>query len=272
MRADYGSLSARHEHVFEASGRMFAPECRAAEESISLSFSSYFSLAESSAGFLDGRSGRLAAFFYRNCVYLSAAYRMARMGMLDPAGNNLRTVFETIIWQYAYLLDDGMYGNFLEISSLEEEKMRSVREGKWSNTKERALENLRRKYSFQKMMKKLYSKEAFEKFFISQYWAMCQKSHSSLIGVNLNTPNMHGTTTIQKGPDEIREMLRAILYLLAENLVCFMNVFGASLREDGVKRLLAAVNGINMLIPPALGLAPDTREMEFRTRLREVRP
>jgi hypothetical protein len=249
---------------------MFAPECRMIEGAVSLSFSSYFTLAESAGGSLGERKERLAAFFYRNCVYLSAAYRMARVGMLDPAGNNLRTVFETIVWQYAYLLDDTIYANFREISALEEEKMRSVSGGRWSNTKERELENLRRKYSFQKMMKRLYSKEAFEKFFFSQYWAMCQKSHSSLIGVNLNTPNMHGTTTMQKGPGEIRELMRAILYLLAENLVCFLNVFGASLREDEVNLLLARINGINKSIPPSLGLAPDTREMEFATRLREV--
>src|SRR5512143_1137109 len=178
---DFDSLRERYEHVYVQSGRLFEPDCKGIERSLALSFSLYFRLAGSPPS--DKRLQYLSAFFYRNCVYLSAAYQMLRNGMLDPAGNNMRTVFETVIWTYAYLTDDDIYANFTQISDLEAEKFRLIKNGGWSHTKERSFENLRRKYNFRKMMKKMYSKEVFEKFFFNQYWVLCQKSHSSIFGV-----------------------------------------------------------------------------------------
>lgn len=268
--ADYAALERLYARVHAQSGRMFAEECRLIEGAASFSFSSYFALAAGAK--LDGKSQHLAALFYRNCIYLSAAYQMARRGMPDPAGNNMRTVFETIIWQYAYLCDDAIYANFREISGLEEEKFRLLAGGKWSNTKERALENLRRKYSFQKAMKALYSKEVSGKFFSNPYWVLCQKAHSSIFGANYNTPNMEGTTTMEKRPEELRGTLRALLYLWAENLTCFLNCFAGQLPAGRADEVLAFTNEINRKIPPALGLVPDTRQerLKFTLRFREL--
>lgn len=264
----FDALRGRYDHVFMQSGRLYEPQCRLVEDSLASSFNAYFVLI-GRAG-LDEKNQHLAAFFYRNCVYLSAAYQMIRMGMLDPAGNNLRTVFETIIWQYAYLTDDEIYGNFRGLIAIDSEKLRLIKERKWSNTRERELENLRRKYSFQKMMKKLYSKEAYERFFFNQYWMLCQKSHSSIFGVNSNTPNMEGTTTLEKRPQEILNNLSALLYLLAENLICYLNCFYRSLAQADIDSVLKAANGINRMIPPAAGLSPDTKRMEFTLTFKEV--
>jgi hypothetical protein len=264
----FDSIRERYEHVYLQTGRLFEQQCRLAEDALAASFSAYFELSRK--GGMDERSEYLAAFFYRNCVYLSATYQLIRSGMVDPAGNNMRTIFETIIWQYAYLLDEGIYDNFRAMAELDREKLRSMRDGGWSNTKERRLENLRRKYSFQKMMKKLYSKGLYEKFFFNQYWALCQKSHSSIVGVNYNTPNMQGSTTLEKRPAEIKENLSAALYLTAENLICFLNCFSGRLGQDRIDGLLERVNAINRGIPPALGLSPDTKKLEFTLRFREV--
>lgn len=267
----YSLLDRLYSHVHERSGKMFAAECRLAEEALSFSFSSYFMLAASAK--LDARSQHLAALFYRNCVYLSAAYQMVRRGMPDPAGNNMRTVFETVIWQYGYLCDDGIYASFTELNKLEEEKFRLLRGGRWSNTKERAMENLRRKHSFQKAMKTLYSKGTSDKFFSNPYWVLCQKAHSSIFGANYNTPNMEGTTTMEKRPEELRDTLRALLYLCAENLTCFLNCFAGVIPQERIDGVLAFNNGINRKIPPAQGLVPDTHadRLQFTLRFREIR-
>jgi hypothetical protein len=266
----YDALERLYSHVQQRSGQLFAPECALAEKALSFSFSSYFMLA-SSAGFLDAKSQRLAALFYRNCVYLSAAYQMARRGMPDPSGNNMRTVFETIVWQYGYLCDDSIYSAFTGLNKLEEEKFRLLG-GKWSNTKERELENLRRKHSFQKAMKTLYSKSTFERFFSNPYWVLCQKAHSSIFGVNYNTPNMEGSTTMEKRPEELRDTLRALLYLSAENLTCFLNCFGGTLSQERIDEILAVNNEVNRKIPPAQGLVPDTHagKLQFTLRLRKI--
>ncbi len=268
----YAGLERLYARVHAQSGRMFAGECALTERAASFSFSSYFTLAASAGNQLGPKHQRLAALFYRNCVYLSAAYQMARRGMPDPAGNNMRTVFETIVWQYAYLCDDGIYANFQEISGLEGEKFRLLAGGKWSNTRERALENLRRKHSFQKAMKALYSRDVFEKFFSNPYWVLCQKAHSSLFGANYNTPNMEGTSTMEKRPEEIRDTLRALLYLWAENLTCFLNCFAGHLPQERVVRVLAFTNEVNLKIPPAPGLVPDTHQgkLKFTLRFREI--
>ena len=257
-----------YKKVHEASGTLFEKECGLIEEALAFSFASYTELAKTAK--LDERKKYLLAFFYRNCVYLSATYHLARKGMLDPAGNNMRTVFETIIWQYAYLSDDAIYGNFKEIDALEGEKLKSIKEKKWSNTKERALENLRRKFSFQKMMKTLYSKEVFEKFFFNQYWAFCQKSHSSIFGLNYNTPTMDCGTTLDRGQDELKGNLSALLYLLSENLICFLNCFSKSMAQEKIDQMLALTNKINKNIVPALSLAPDTKKLEFVIRFKEI--
>jgi hypothetical protein len=279
------------------------------EEAISFSFDIYYSLAKAK---LDERSKYLAAFFYRNVVYLSAGYRMARQGLLDPAGNNMRTIFETIVWQYAYLTDDEVYSNFKEMDDLESLKMKlilaesnekhnremrgtnvsndhapkeNVREAtntarseteklgsRWSNTKERELENLRRKYNFQKMMKSLYSKEVFERFFYSQYWILSQKSHSSLFGLNYNTPNMEGGSTMEKRPQELEENLSALLYLSAENLLCYLNCFGDLVDSNQKNLVLDFTNKLNKKLPPTPSLAPDTKELKFRVEMKRITP
>ncbi len=262
-----------NDEVFAETALKYPEECQLAEDAIHASFSAFGALSRSSGtgGGLDSRKQDLLAFFYRNCVYLLSSYQLARRGLLDPAGNNLRTVFETVVWQYAYLTDDEVYANFAGMSAMDGEKLRLIKSGAWSNTKERALENMRRKYSFQKMMKRLYSKERYERFFYSQYWALCQKSHSSVYGINHNTPNMHGGKTFDSPGDseEARGMLYAILYLCAENLTCFLNCFHGRMNQGEIDSALGQINRINRRIPPALGLAPDTRKMEFSERFRE---
>ncbi|MBN1170150.1 hypothetical protein JXA56_03935 [Candidatus Micrarchaeota archaeon] len=242
----------QHKDVFDESAK-FA-ECSKIEKALEFSFQ-----ASSRLRNLSPKQEDLAALFYRNCIYLSAAYKLIRFGMIDPAGNNLRTVFETIIWQYAYLANDAIYQNFKEAKELEKEKLK----GQWSNTRERKLSNLRRKYNFQKMMKQIYSKDIYEKFFFNQYWVLSQKSHVSLFGANFNTPTMEGKTTMDKAPEQIERNLTAVLYLIAENLLCFLNCFPA----EG-ERIIEFVNEINAIIPPALSLAPEG--MEFTIKFREV--
>lgn len=256
----FPDLAKGYSHVARESGRLFPAECSLVEEALAFSFEAYFRLDKSG---MDGLRQELAALFYRNCVYLSAAYSLLRSGMPDPAGNNMRTVFETMIWQYAYLADRQVFEDHAQVSSLEEEKF----SGEWSNTKERKLQNLRRKHSFQKIMKSLYSKKRFEDFFHNQYWVLSQKSHTSTFGINLNTPNMEGKTTIEKNPEELGKNLRAVLYLCSENLVCFLNCFS----PDSKDRCMDFVNRINKLVPPVPGIAPDTMELEFTVHLREVK-
>jgi len=267
-KIDYKGLEGLYDAAREGSGGICRTECALLEESISASFSMFFSLEGKEK--LDDRRQYLLALFYRNCVYLSASYRLVREGMLDPAGNNMRTVFETIIWQYAYLTDDGVYSNYREMAALDGEKLGLIKGGKWSNTKERALENLRRKYSFQKMLKALYSKEHYERLFYSQYWAFCQKSHSSIFGINHNTPTMGMGTTLDSSAGELRGNLSAALYLSAENITCFLNCFSQLLPQERIDGALATLNGINRSIPPSLSLAPDTKALPFQLKFREV--
>lgn len=265
---DFADLERRHGHVQEESGRLFPGEAKLLEEAIASSFSAYYSLAKGEE--LDGRAQHLAALYYRNCVYLSAAYQMMRRGLLDPAGNNMRTIFETIIWQYAYLSDDEVYSNFREMNELEERKIKLLPRKEWSNTKERELQNLRRKYSFQKMMKQLYSKGLYERFFNSQYWVLCQKSHSSIFGINFNTPTMEGKTTVDKDPQELKGNLMALMYLGAENLLCFLNCFSGGISKELKDSTVSLTNRINGAIAPAPSLVPDTKEMAFTMRLKEL--
>ncbi|VVC02607.1 Uncharacterised protein [Candidatus Bilamarchaeum dharawalense] len=264
---DFDKIREKYEHVYIQSGRLFAEECKLLEDTISFSFASYENLVKNK---LDERSQHLAAFFYRNTIYLSAAYQMVRSGMMDPAGNNMRTIFETIVWQYAYLTDDDVYKNFKEMEDLDSDKLKLIAQKKWSNTSEKKLENLRRKYNFQKMMKSLYSKEVYEKFFFNQYWVLCQKSHSSIFSLNFNTPNLEGTTTMEKRPQEIKDNLTALLYLSTENLLCFLNCFSNYLSQTHIDPVLTFTNQINSKIPPALSLAPDQKELKFTLQFREI--
>lgn len=257
----FPDIAKQYSHVARETGRRFPDECAMIEDAIAFSFDTYYKLEKSG---MDGLEEELAALFYRNCVYLSATYSLLRSGMPDPSGNNMRTVFETIIWQYAYLADREIFENHSEISRLEEEKF----SGEWSNTKERKLQNLRRKYNLQKTMKSLYSKERFDSFFHNQYWVLSQKSHTSTFGINLNTPNMQGSTSIEKNPEELGKNLRAVLYLYSENLICFLNCFSSRIKNRD--SLLGFVNRMNRLVPPVQGLAPDTMELEFTVRFKEV--
>lgn len=264
---NFDELQNKHRQVYLQSGQLYQDQCKLIENSVSLSFQLYSILSKNK---LIEKHQYLLAFFYRNTLYSSAAYQLVRMGFLDPAGNNMRTIFETLIWQYAYLTDEEIYLNFKKIDDLESEKMKSLKDKKWSNTKERKLENYRRKYNFQKMMKQIYSKKTYEQFFFNQYWILCQKSHSSIFGLNYNTPNFDGKTTIEKNPNEIKDNLLAIMYLEAENLICLLNCFSEYLQQSQITQIMDFINKINSKIPPALSLAPDTKDLKFSLRFKEL--
>ncbi|MBD3209798.1 hypothetical protein GF318_00265 [Candidatus Micrarchaeota archaeon] len=268
MRKDFEALETQYSNVRKAARRQFSEECSLLDELMAASFSFYYRLA--GTGRLDEKKQHLAALFYRNCIYLSGAYQLVLKGMLDPAGNNMRTVFETIVWQYAYLTEEEAYHVFRELSGLEAEKISLLSKGEWSNTRERRLQNLRRKQSLQKAMKRLYSKDTYEKFFNNKYWILCQKSHSSLFGTNYNTPTMEGLGTMKKNPGEMRGMLLALLYLGAENLLCFLNCLSGDAPEGVRSAAVGLSNRINQKLGPEPSLVPDARQLEFTTRLREL--
>ncbi len=267
--SDYTDISKKYSHVHNLSGKSFEKECLAVENALSFSFNSYFEIVMTKKLF-DEKSQMLAALFYRNCVYLSATYTLIRNGMLDPAGNNMRTVFETVLWQYAYLSDNKIYEDLKELALLEEQKLELIKKKAWSNTKERELENLRRKYSLQKMMKRIYSKKSFERFFFNQYWLLSHKSHSSTFGVNYNTPTMENVTTMEKRPEELKGNINATLYLCSENLVCFLNCFSDFMSQEKIDNIMKNVNAINIGLPPTLGLVPDMVDMKFKFNFRSL--
>ncbi|MBU0527502.1 MAG: hypothetical protein ABH983_05555 [Candidatus Micrarchaeota archaeon] len=260
---NYKPLDRQYDYVSSQSKLMFSQECELLEDLIAFSFARYFHLNKDGLSDLEQE---LAALFYRNCIYISATYRLVTSGLLDPAGNNLRTVFETIIWQYAYKCELEIFENQREMNQLEEQKLAN----EWSGTKERKLQNLRRKYSFQKMMKNMYSKETYENFFFNQYWILSQKSHASVFGVNNNTPSMEGKTTLEKNPKELQKNLSASLYFCAESLICFLNCFSKRLTQAEIDLSLKKLNQVNQIISPTAGLAPDKKNLEFTIQFREI--
>ena len=253
---EYSDLEKVYSHEKNQTLLKYPQLTKKIENAISSSFSLYYSIRNLILT-QKTKDKTILAYFYRNSIYLSSSYSLILKGMIDPAANNFRTVFETICWSYAFDNEETFIA-FEEISNLENEKITK----NWSTTKERKLQNLRRKNNFQKMLKTIYTD--FDKFFSTPYWILSQKSHPSLFGANFNTPSMEGFATIDKNPSEVFGYLRNCLFLLAENLLCFVNKFFALIDKKELTLLLSLISDLHNETNQNFSLVPDKLKTEYK--------
>ena len=159
----------------------------------------------------------VSIFYRRNIVYLQSAHALASIGFINPSSSLCRTVFESIMRGYLFVVEPEEADEYFEAI----------------NTPYEETYNIKKRVS--KLRKKLYSEEMSE----AQgnfYKELCVSSHPHVRGTLKDYPQYHQT--------QIRDVLNSILLLMYGNIElmteCFINYLDAETKE-AVKQTLKKI-------------------------------
>jgi hypothetical protein len=137
-------------------------------------------------------------FYKRNIAYLQSAYILASIGFVGPSANTTRTVFETLLREYLFIVDKEEANEYYRIIDTTQETPYNIKKGL--------------KY----MRDKLYS-DSRNQTMKEMYSLLCSKSHPDIKGSNLDYPNY--------SLPQIEDIMRSILLQMYGNIEVFAEGF-----------------------------------------------
>lgn len=188
----------------------------------------------------------ISIYFFRNMIYLRAAYLLTREGSCGPSNDLQRTAYETLLRGYLFITDENELKLFY-----------SLVEG---TIKPKAKETLRKRkfYPFEFLLKKLYkpkSRKSHKKIFheLSRY------SHPSIRGVFLD---------IRYSQKQVEDCLRMILALTYGTVQLMTEGFYELLDDrlrDTIMDILESIAGFLREVPL---FEPNKDDLFSKIRLR----
>lgn len=164
------------------------------------------------------------AYFRRNIAYLHSAHILACLGFISPSESLLRTVYETILRSYLFI-----------VSPTEAEQYYSV----LKTDNEESFLRKKRYYTFSYLEKELFKSETAEihrKF----YSKLCESAHADIKGALVDFPNA--------SKSEIEDKLNVLAMLSYGNVQmiseCFLELFDEGLRKDARGILFGIANTV----------------------------
>jgi hypothetical protein len=150
----------------------------------------------------------VSIYFKRNISYLQSSYALASIGFIDPSLNLSRTVFETLLREYLYIVDPKEAEEYFQVNGTKNEEAYYSQKGVGY------------------MRKKLYSEEMNTKLKMF-YGVLCTYSHPDIRGAGLGYPN-YSLTLINDNFKTILSLMYGNIQVLAE---CFSSFLDAELIE-----------------------------------------
>lgn len=172
----------------------------------------------------------VSVYYKRNISYLQSAYILASIGFISPSSNLSRTVFETLLREYLFIVDKQEADEYYQVIGTERKDLFNIRKG---------VKYLREKlYSDNRnqTLKKLYS-------------LLCASSHPSIKGANLDFPNY--------SVPRIDDTIKSILLLMYGNIEVLAESFYSFLDNTSKPIIKTALENIAFDTRHALTLEPD---------------
>lgn len=161
-------------------------------------------------------------YFRRNITYLHSAHILACLGFISPTENLLRTVYETVLRSYLFI-----------VSPTEAEQYYSV----LGTGKE---EDFRQKHFGFKILKKELFKPDTAEVHTKFYRKLCESAHPGIKGTLKDFPSA--------SKNQIEDKLKLLAMLSYGNVEmlteCFLELFDDSLKKDARAILFGIVNTI----------------------------
>jgi hypothetical protein len=209
-------------------------ECKKIEDLLALSLVTVNRIVIRNASKQNNKENVCLMFAMRNILYLLSSYQLITRGLFDPATNNLRTVFETIIRTYE------KYNNL----------------DNW--TKEEKLESARRKFSPLKLFEIIYCDSTAKQLEKNVYWQLCHASHPSIFGLLLNVPlNGQVDNGKIKSLEYSADPLKCTTCLAISNLVMLKKIFNDILTMEEKEKILELISRSKNNNEDEIVLVPD---------------
>ena len=171
----------------------------------------------------------VSIFYKRNILYLQSSHALACIGFVDPSHNLNRTVFETLLREYLFIVDPAEADEYYNAIGKPNE---------FSYHSSKGMKYMRQKLYRSQMnsqMKNMYSQ-------------LCTSSHPDIKGAAVNYPRY---------PENlVRDNLMTILSLAYTNMEtmaeCFMDFLDSNLKEsirNGMENIASETNTIPTLEP-----------------------
>jgi hypothetical protein len=189
----------------------------------------------------------VSIYFFRNMTYLRAAYLLAREGSCGASNDLQRTVHETILRGYLFIVDEKeatLYSSLIEGTITPEEKETLHK---------------RKYYPFNFLLKKLYtckSRKSHRKVF----QLLSRFSHPSVLGVFLD---------LQYSGKQVEDCLKMILALTYGTVQMMAEGFFELLDDrikDTIKQILKGIADFLLAVPV---FEPDQKMWLSKIKLRE---
>jgi hypothetical protein len=142
----------------------------------------------------------VSIYFKRNIAYLQSSHVLASIGFIDPSSNLNRTIYETILRGYLFIVEPNEANEYFQAIGTKEEES----------------------YFFNKGMKyvreKLYEPKA-RQIHRNLYKILCTSAHAGIKGANLDYPK-YSANRIQDNLKMILSLTYANIQMMAE---CFID-------------------------------------------------
>ena len=148
------------------------------------------------------------AFFRRNTVYLQASYLLGSIGFNNPSRNIQRTVYETILRGYYFLIEPEEAKQYHSALGTDQEK-----EFLWS----------RKHYGHSFLTEKLFKEETISSY-KRVYELFCISSHAEIKGLSLDFPKF--------SEENIEDRLQLVLSLAFGSIQLITELFFDSISQE----------------------------------------
>jgi hypothetical protein len=174
----------------------------------------------------------VSVYYKRNIVYLQSSHALVSIGFIDPSSNLNRTVYETILRGYLFIVEQKEAEEYFQVIGTKEEDS----------------------YFFKKGMSYIRNKLYEPKIRQSQkklYKMLCTSAHADIKGANLDYPKYLA--------NRIEDNLRIILSLIYANIQmmveCFIDYLDSKTRiiiKDSMEEIASTILSVPLFEPNQL--------------------
>jgi len=183
----------------------------------------------------------VSIYYKRNVIYLQSSHALTCIGFLDPSSNLNRTVFETILRSYLFIVKQEEADEYFQVIGTVEEELYKIRKG------------------VAYLRKKLYSPKTGEQL-RNLYKILCISAHPDIKGAALDYPEYI--------PHRIEDNLKMIQYLMYGNIQIMAECFIDFLSPSTRKLIKTSLEGIASTLKSVPVFEPDKYSYSERIRLK----
>ena len=171
----------------------------------------------------------VSIYFKRNIVYLQSSHALASIGFIDPSSNLNRTIYETILRGYLFMMEKNEADEYFQVIGTKDEDSYFFKKGM------RYIRNKLYEPKAQESQKKLYK-------------LLCISAHADIKGANLDYPSYLASRV----EDKLKIMLNLAygnFQMMAECFIDYLDSKTRTLLKDTMEQIASTLSSVPLFEP-----------------------